>query len=130
MKRKTAFIIMICLYLVTGAAACAILFSSAASLPPCLLLHSMAKAAPSGLRSMHTTGNSRFSIFWVEKRPEQRIMPHTLFSLQRFIISTSDFSSPFVTKTIREYPLSLVAFSIQDNKTSTASWAKRAGFSL
>lgn len=28
MKRKTAFIIMICLYLVTGAAACAILFSS------------------------------------------------------------------------------------------------------
>lgn len=28
MKRKTAFIIMICLYLLTGAAACAILFSS------------------------------------------------------------------------------------------------------
>lgn len=28
MKRKTAFIIMICLYLVTGAAACAIFFSS------------------------------------------------------------------------------------------------------
>ena len=97
--------------------------SSAASLPPCLLLHSMAKAAPSGLRSMHTTGNSRFSIFWVEKRPEQRIMPHTLFSLQRFIISTSDFSSPFVTKTIREYPLSLVAFSIQDNKSEKNGWA-------
>ena len=62
-------------------------------------------------------------MLWVAKRPEQRTIPHTLFSLQRFIISTSAFSSPFETKTRREYPLSLVAFSMAESRSEKNGWA-------